>query len=320
LTSYRNALAKIEEPRADGKIPDFRSGFATAPLSLGQALAAMEDPRPQHWTLPREENIDEDWTQNCQGVARGGGHWFFSGNGSWFGFGDVTPRAIFKLKGPKLVGQLRVHDYEANHLGALDFHDGQVYAALEGSPKSPHGTALYLVDETLEFSQLVPLLGEDGGAPPQGGSMPWCAVHPWNGLVYSSPFGDSDDVTTVFAYEWADDGLRNVPSEGIPLRVPIRRVQGGCFSPNGHLYLTSDEYAVGKNKAVHVFSALNGAYRGFLRVLAEEESQELEGLCFAPMKIGGHAVQLHVVLLDQIDLEKDDIFFKHYAAPDPAHV
>ena len=29
-------------------------------------------------------------------------------------------------------------------------------------------------------------------------------------------------------------------------------------------------------------------------------------------------VDLHVVLLDTIDLEKDDIFFKHYAAPDPS--
>jgi hypothetical protein len=314
--SYRKALAKIGEPGADGKIPAFPSEFATAPSSLGQALAAMEDPNPHQWTLPVEENIDEDWTQNCQGVARGGGHWFFSSNGSWFGFGDVTPRAIFKFKGLDQVGMLEVHDYEANHLGAIDFDDGLVYAALEGSPQSPHGKAVYIVDDSLTFSQIIPLLGEDGGAPPQP-DMPWCAIHPWNGLLYSSAF---DNAAKVYAYEMADDGWRHKPAEDIPLQRVVDNVQGGCFSPGGHLYLASDKYVAGKHKGVYVYSVLNGAFRGIIYVLAEEDSQELEGLCFAQVTISGHTVQLHVVLLDQIKLEKDDIFFKHYSAPDPNRV
>ena len=316
MASLRGALAGIGEPGGDGTIPAYPSGFATTPRSLRQAMDAMGHPQPASWTLPVEANIDEDWTQNCQGAAFGGGHWFMPTNGSWFGFGDVTPRAIFKLAGSRVVGTFEVHDYEASHLGDLDYVDGQLFAALEGSPKSPHGPAVLIVDEGFQFSQIIPLLGQDGGVPPHT-DMPWCAVHPWNGLLYSSSF---DGVSKVRAYEAADDGFRHVPTQDIPLSHPIDRVQGGDFSAGGHLYLASDVYVEGKYKAVHVYSALNGAYRGWIRVLAEEDSQELEGLCFAPMTIGGTHVDLHVVLLDQIDLEKDDIFFKHYAAADPGHV
>jgi hypothetical protein len=320
VAAYRDALLKIGEPGADGAIPALRSGFATAPSSLRAAMAAMEDPRPALWTMPHEENVGEDWTQNCQGVARGGGHWYFSSNGSFFGSElDGTPRAIFKLKGGDVVATMPVTDDDANHLGALNFHEGQLFAALESSPHSPHGSAVMSVHKDLTFSQFLPLLAEDGRAPPQGNSMPWCAIHPWNGLLYSSRF---DDVHVVHAYGPADDGCRHVPSEDIALHASpaLDRVQGGCFSSNGHLYLASDVLVDSDHKAIHVFSALNGAYRGAIKVLALEGNQELEGICFAPMKIGGHAVQLHVVLLEIFALEKDDIFFKHYAAPDPARV
>jgi hypothetical protein len=314
VASFREALGKIGEPGQDGLFPAFRSGFSDAPASLREAMRAMEDPLPASWSLPEEENIDEDWTQNCQGVAVGGGFWFMPSNGSWFGVGDVTPRAIFKFHGSELVGTFEVPDSDASHLGDLEYVDGELFAALEGSPHSPHGPAVLMVDESFTFSQIQPLLGESGGVPPHT-DMPWCAIHPWNGLLYSSSF---DNVTTVRAYEPADDGFRHVPSRDIPLSKALERVQGGAFSPRGHLYLSSDTYVSGKYKGVHVFSILNGAYRGWIRVLADEDTQELEGLCFSPMSISGHHVDLHVVLLDTIDLEKDDIFFKHYAAPDPS--
>ncbi len=321
MISYREALSHIGEPGPDGVIPAFRDGYATAPASLSEAIVAMADPRPAEWSLPVEEHIDAFWTENCQGVAVGGGHWFFPSNGSWFGVGDVTPRAIFKFSGSQQVGQFVVHDDDADHLGDVDYSGGQVFAALEGSPKSQYGSAVLSVDETFTFSQVLPLLGENGGAPPQGGEMPWCAINPWNGLLYSSPFGDTHAVKTVFAYRPADDGWRNAPAENIHLRGHHpTRVQGGAFSPRGHLYLTSDAYVDDVNKGVHVFSGLNGAYRGVIKVLALDDNQELEGLCFAALNMNGSSVQLHVVLLEQLKLEKDDIFLKHYAAPNPMHV
>lgn len=319
MGSYRAALELIGEPRADGAIPSLPSGFATAPGSLRSAMNAMQDPRPALWTVRAEENVDEDWTQNCQGVAHGDGHWYFSSNGSFFGAGlGGTPRAIFKVSHGNVVDELPVSDAAANHLGAMDFRDGALFAALEGSPHSPHGSAVMVVDKGLTFSQVHPLLAANGGPPPQGGSMPWCAVHPWNGLLYSSAF---DDVGTVHAYQPADGGFRQVPSEDVRLQgEPLQRVQGGCFSTNGHLYLASDVHVDAAHKAIQVFSALNGAYRGAIPVLAGMAHQELEGLCFAPMTIGGHDVQLHVVLLEQHTVSKDDIFFKHFAAPNPARV
>ena len=73
--------------------------------------------------------------------------------------------------------------------------------------------------------------------PPQGGGNPWCALNLMgNGfLIIVSIF---DGVDSVFAY----DPNNNFAFEG-ELRLQgnvVNRVQGGCFSKNGHLYLTSD--------------------------------------------------------------------------------
>src|SRR5260370_34189308 len=147
----------------------------------------MADPRPAEWSLPVEEHIDAFWTENCQGVAVGGGHWFFPSNGSWFGVGDVTPRAIFKFSGSQQVGQFGVHDDDADHLGDVDYSGGQVFAALEGSPKSQYGSAVLSVDETFTFSQVLHLLGENGSAPRPCSAKAWCAPNASTGTILDRP-------------------------------------------------------------------------------------------------------------------------------------
>jgi hypothetical protein len=90
-------------------------------------------------------------------------------------------------------------------------------------------------------------------------------------------------------------------------------VQGAAFSPNGHLYVSSN-LRIGesrKHQPILYFSALNGAYLGEIAVQADyERDQELEGLCCVGSEI-------YVVLLETWSTEKDDIFFKIYTSSRP---
>ena len=177
----------------------------------------------------------------------------------------------------------------------------------------------------------------------QNHSFPWCAINPFNGLLYSSPFYDNGG-HEVFAYDRAS-GAWAGSQYTIHLTRPAYRVQGGCFSPRGHLYLASDRaeavssgetvtfpssdvHLVGvgesgrakRRKFILCYSAFNGQYLGRAFVDALEKRQELEGLCYGPGTVGGHAVQLHVVLLENEPIAKDNAYIKPYAALDAGRV
>ena len=128
--------------------------------------------------------------------------------------------------------------------------------------------------------------------------MPWCAINPWNGFLYSSKFGepprweedpsgtglgrlvDWDPVTEVHCYDPADNFThkRSLPIMG----EPLHKLQGGCFSTNGHLYLTSDH-----TQQIRAYSALNGAFLGDKWVDYDKSgltyTQEIEGICILPL-------------------------------------
>src|SRR5262249_42737200 len=90
-------------------------------------------------------------------------------------------------------------------------------------------------------------------------------------------------------------------------------VQGACFSPNGHLYVACDVRLTSNRqyKAIAYFSALNGHLMGIIPVLAEEENQELEGICFGNVvSTNGNPAQIHAILLENRTLALDNIFLK----------
>lgn len=161
--------------------------------------------------------------------------------------------------------------------------------------------------------------------------LPWCAVNPANGLLYTSPFYPSPlDTSHLEAF------ARSMPkgsfSIGFQLRhvgrfdlldesgrpLGIARVQGGAFSPGGHLYLVSDtadggilgfDLVTGR-KALHHTVAYNPDPFG-----PDELGEELEGITVwdldsgTPPGIGG---QLHVLMIDNELLSDDDLYFKHF--------
>jgi hypothetical protein len=149
-----------------------------------------------------EENVGEDWTQNCQGALRAA-EGAASRQRLFFGSeADGTPVRL-QLKGD-VVATMPVTDDDGPSARST-FRRSAVRGARE-PPHSPHGSAVMSVHKDLTFSQFLPLLAEDGGAPPRK-LHALVRVHPWNGLLYSSRF---DDVHVVHAYGPADDGCRHV--------------------------------------------------------------------------------------------------------------
>ena len=162
--------------------------------------------------------------------------------------------------------------------------------------------------------------------------MPWCAINPWNGFLYSSKFGepprweedpsgtglgrlvDWDPVTEVHCYDPADNFThkRSLPIMG----EPLHKLQGGCFSTNGHLYLTSDH-----TQQIRAYSALNGAFLGDKWVDYDKSgltyTQEIEGICIAPVRYSEGDTYVHIVVLENEATSSDDFFFKHYSVPNP---
>ena len=142
-------------------------------------------------------------------------------------------------------------------------------------------------------------------------------INPWDGMFYTC-FG-SDEIHEFFKH---DPLTGEFTGETLALQVPVRKVQGACFSNNGHLYIasnvtlqTDDNY-----QTIWYYSVLNGHLFGVIPVLAEEglPDQELEGICYANVSTSeGKKAQIHAILLENPLIALDNIFFKSFASARP---
>lgn len=307
--SLRASLDQIGEPGARPGI-HVPSDFFVAPsatTTLRALMRAMVSPRPDQWVKRAEgQFFNKDWTEECQGVAHDDQHWYISSNKSGKQRVYRFSLAQQELAHVKLAGN------GSGHLGDLDYHDGRIYCAMEQPVQ-------IVVIETPPFTGFwsAKLLGAQGGPPPQN-DCPWCAIHPWNGLLYSSGFGGSapgTDVLHAYRLNLATREFRHVPESDIHLASPVRRVQGAAFSDNGHVVIASDH-----TNDIRCFSTLNGAYRGRAKIQKDGGSgEEVEGITiWESVTYDGQATQVHVMLLDNDWPDSDDIYFKHYQVPVPA--
>jgi hypothetical protein len=308
--SYRGSLKEIQEPRPGQPIPAFRSDFQTAPSSMRAAITSMAHPRVSEWSKANEGVFEnEDWTEECQGVTSDGKFWYISSNnnGHWWFPGGRKQRIYRFDRNMALMDQFDTYVAGSNHLGDIDYYQGRIYAALEEPIQ-------VLMVSTSDFStwSRASLRGPTGGSAPQD-HMSWCAINPWNGYLYSSQF---DGVAEVFAYDPAHE-FTQVPAASIRLEIATDAVQGGCFSNNGHLYLSSNA-----SNDIRGFSALNGAFLGSAAIEVDhDEGEEVEGVAvWKGVPYDGTPGDVHVILLDNDDTNQDDVFFKHYSAPFPERV
>ena len=125
------------------------------------------------------------------------------------------------------LGKIELPAGAGDHIGDIDYHDGVIYV-----PISKPEPKVWELDRNLTTLRISTVSKE-----PNPG-LGWCAINPWNGFLYSAPGGDG--IVSVHAY---DPNNKFEAKSHLSLRGdPVNEIQGGCFSPNGHLYLTSDKY------------------------------------------------------------------------------
>lgn len=145
------------------------------------------------------------------------------------------------------------------------------------------------------------------------GHVPWCAINPWDGFLYTSTF---DNVTFINGYSFDESTSTFVYKKSIELRKTSNGVQGGCFSKNGHLILSSNS-----TNDIRCYSVLNGVFLGSVAIQKENGilySQEVEGVTTREnITYNKVFAQIHVILLENEEHSGDDIYFKHYSVPNP---
>jgi hypothetical protein len=91
MTSLKNSLEKIGEPKPNSMYKPIPSGFHSSPRSLKAAIKAMDLPLIENWTLANVDNFyNEDWTEECQGIVTDGNFWYLVSN-------NKEKRAVYKF-------------------------------------------------------------------------------------------------------------------------------------------------------------------------------------------------------------------------------
>ncbi len=344
MLSYINQCRNIGVSLTNGTI-SYRSFSCVLP-SFKETVEAMQSPLPSQWQLSSEFKKNR-FLESIQGVTHDGRYWYISANGN----GTRKGQGIYKYdQRMNLIKMLDlssksdlIHIPSLNHIGDLECYENKLYVPVQG----PNGFLIVSTDlseSSMEWFQTDAI----------GDSHPWCAINRWNKNLYTSDFTGqiiskkvSDYELKLYAYD-LDTMARNENSD-IELQVPTLRVQGGCFTSDGYLFLSSDAYTYNdillkigakittpQNKAKYLailaelnetsiplkpcitaYSIINGHYFGSISIQREKGAtfhQEVEGLTYWPKNESGKSTKLHVIMLEN-QLNTDGVYFKHFQSP-----
>ncbi len=342
MVSYRASLTNIGIPTT--AVVSYK-GFASRPRSLRQAIRSMHAPASNSWTQVADIFRDDFWTDEVQGVAWDGAHWIFSANANQSKPGHED-KAIYVFKGGETlsdgnwVSRVKYKDVphpiagtteSDDHWGQLTFFDGRVYVAhfwTGGQTELANVVVFKDNNGVLAFEDWIELEKPTSPTDHRTERAEFQGINPWDGKFYTC-FGGGD-IHEFFIHEREGPNAGQWTGRAITLGLPVRFVQGACFSANGHLYIATNAKLPGdpKYQTIWYYAALNGHRFGVIPVLAEESedddpavdslSQELEGICFANVTTpGGQGAQIHAVLLENELTALDDIFFKSFASSAP---
>ena len=308
-----------------------------------------------HYDYPKDR--EPGWSNRLQGVTHDDTNWYITQEHVFWIFpvardiGAKLANAItFPLIGSsngvdekdgKIIGltlsqKLKGQGYY--HLGDCDYFEGRVYVPIEGGPKP-------LVAPISVKGQQVVCRENDVIILTNQFEAPWCAFNPLNRLLYSSNFNVDHSGLSVYRVEKTFSGLESSLKGEFVGTVPLfdqnsnsrtlQRVQGGVFSPLGHLYLVSDDGTgilgfdslTGKQCA-HIpvdykpdLKGLKGAGADIIGVGSENSGEELEGITLWDLDYGQAphiSGQIHLIMIDQFGSGDNDLYFKHYKVTNPA--
>ncbi len=338
MNSLKEILGKIDNLT----VPVSYKDFASHPTSLRQAFNSMEAPQNWQQIWPEVKLEHQAWTDEVQGVGWDGANWIFSCNANQTKIGEYD-KSIFVFPGGKPLKDdnwtCRVaykdvphplagtHESD-DHWGQLTCYNGFVYVShfWEGGQNAFKNVVIFKNNDGFlqyykPWIQLPIVTSSDN----RNESPEFQAINPWDGKFYTCLGGDGP-VHEFFIHdpdtgEWKDGKTLKLSG------YKPCRVQGACFSPNGHLYVAVNQRFSNwgrEYKWIFYYSAWTGVFLGKIPVLAEdtaENAQELEGLCYGDCYWpDGRRGQIHVVLLENSTVWKDNIFFKSFSADLPDSV
>ncbi len=117
-----------------------------------------------------------------------------------------------------------LRDMGYDHIGGLDFHEGNIYAALEDM--------MYKEPRVISFDQELEV--KTHSILPELRHFSWIAID--GGLLYTSEFDPCREIKVYSSYSDPEASLEG----SIRLDRTLHKVQGGCFY-KGELYLSCDD-------------------------------------------------------------------------------
>jgi len=318
MKSLRTQALKIGIP---SNHPIQYRAFTLRPDRLSVAMRAMESPGGfVEVAQSADRDIDENWTQECQGIAWVGTHWIAASNGSdWFP-SDVESKALYtfnpvtKFTDDDIVSTFRFTSdalpgfpFEIFHVGCPTYQNDLLW--LDHWTIAGRGQVLKfkMVGGVPQYQGYIDLVHPSG-------RVAFVGISRWNGELLTC----SSDINVDRLYIHAADG--NYSGRFLLLDPPISDggyMQGGFFSPNGHIFLSSGNQDITPLQFIYCYSALNGKQIQRIAVNALEGKQELEGCTFASVTMDGHAAQIVAVLLENHNVASDDAYIKAFCADFP---
>lgn len=287
-----------------------------------------------------------DWSDGLQGVTHSLDHWFFTQKTKIIKLHfsiDIDTNISNVSQITHMPKELR--DLGCNHFGDPDYfifeHVGYLFVPVEGNQECRSEPRLAVFRDDIELtyigSSLLSKQNSGNGTSRAG----WCAFSPINNFLHSS-YNEISAEYPIFRYKVNfQELLQNqqlvlieqenliLKKNGYPVFVPSY-IQGGCFSPNGFLFICNGKAkGLDRNQGgIRVFDQYGEfLYQSSITELPFKYEyhpgfprfEEPEGLTFWNLdsQNGGLSApniegQLHAILLYNITLQKDKIWFKHY--------
>ncbi len=283
------------------------------PQSFRALIRSMDAPGSWLETNPGEE-LERSWTEEVQGCALGHGRSFFT---------SYDPPCLYVFDGAT-GAKVKFWNLESvppapgpgsnPHFGHIIINGDEIYIDhffQDGAGGDTIGHVLVLTGdgETISYSHWIPL--DNVG---HGNRVGLLAINFDQQCIITC--GGGLNISEVFLH----DIEGKYTGRRMSLNPPITDggyAQGGIWSPNNHLYISSGKQNIGHDyQYIYCYSPLNGVLLGRISVPAFSWTQELEGICYAEISRNGQPVQLHAVLLEN-EPGRDDIFFKSFSADRP---
>src|SRR5688572_24760021 len=285
-----------------------------------------------------------DWSENAQGLANDGHHWFFTNKTALFKYdADWVPvdgDDVGKLRSVTFPPELAEVGIHVDHFGDPDHYGGYVFVPFEGQDTL---IAAYRADD-LAFVDWVDISAFQT-------RTGWVAIDPVEQILYTS----TDRIvagTPILRYALDVTKIENdvqgdflapaaamaiLEGDGSPIAGQFIYIQGGVFTPAGDLYLSAGKAGDSPEDTrggLHLFRR-SAEHSAFLLVessvnvdnhigdpvFAYEYHPGSTGLGQEPEGIdwwdrdnaagSPYAGQLHAILLDN-QAGDDQIWLKHY--------